>query len=196
MIWKRLARWVTFSGNFWTSNWRRWTEEEASLGEAVLKTLITTDGTKKTMTMEEIVALLRGMGHAGISEQTVAAVLTQFVSVRILSEKEESGRYEMRHDSLAQKIFERMTALEKDLLEAMQMVENRYKEYQTRGTFLDHAALEYVAPYESRLKFKPYIAEFLSASRREFTKARRKKTDRPFCLAGRCFNCCLRLRSS
>ena len=161
-------------GEFLDEQLAAMSEAEASLGEAVLKTLITPDGTKKIMDVHDIVAALTSMGTPAEADK-VTTILNHFVSVRILSEKEESGRYELRHDSLAQKIFERMTALEKDLLDVIQTIENRYKEYQARGTLLDNVALDYVAPYQSRLSFKPQIAEFISTSRGEITKARRKK---------------------
>ena len=148
--------------------------EQAALGEAVLKTLVTPDGTKKALNAPEIADALRSMGHAGDPAE-IAAILNHFVAVRLLSEKEESGRYELRHDSLARKIFERMTALEKDLLEVMQTIENRYKEYRKRGTFLDNAALQYVAPYESRLRFNPELVNFIGVSKRELDQARRKR---------------------
>ena len=147
---------------------------QAALGEAVLKTLVTPDGTKKVLNAQEIAAAQRNMGQRGKLAE-IAALLNHFAAVRLLSEKEESGRYELRHDSLARKIFERMTALEKDLLEVTQTIENRYKEYQARGTFLDNAALQYVAPYESRLRFNPELVNFIGVSRRELDQARRKR---------------------
>ena len=148
--------------------------EQAALGEAILKTLVTPDGTKKALNAPEIADALPGMGQTG-DQAEIAAILNHFAAVRLLSEKEESGRYELRHDSLAQKIFERMTALEKDLLEVMQTIENRYKEYQKRGTFLDNAALQYVAPYESRLRFNPELVNFIGDSKRELNHIRRKR---------------------
>jgi len=147
--------------------------EQAASGEAVLKTLITPEGTKKTVTVADVVTLLNSMG-ASADAAHVAEMVNHFVTVRILREREDASGYELRHDSLAQHIFERMTALEKDMLEALQMVENRYKEYQSHGTLLDHAALEYVAPYLPRLGFKPQIVEFISKSRAAFTRARRR----------------------
>ena len=149
-------------------------KEDAALGEAVLKTLITPDGTKKAMSAAEIIAGLSSFGSQGNTGQ-IPVLLNHFVSVRILSEKEEASRYELRHDSLAQKIFERMTALEKDLLEVVQTLENRYKEYAKRGTLLDHTALEYVAPYESRLRFNPQLIDFISLSRQTLARTRRKR---------------------
>lgn len=147
--------------------------EQAASGEAVLKTLITPEGTKKTVTVADIVTLLNSMGTPADTAQ-VTEMVNHFVSVRILREREDASGYELRHDSLAQHIFEHMTALEKDMLEALQMVENRYKEYQARGTLLDRAALEYVAPYLPRLGFKPQIVEYISKSRAAFTQARRR----------------------
>ena len=147
--------------------------EQAALGEAVLKTLVTPDGTKKALNAPEIADALPGMGQTG-DQAEIAAILNHFVAVRLLSEKEESGRYELRHDSLAQKIFERMTALEKDLLEVMQLLENRCNEYHKRGTLLDAATLAYVAPYESRMRLNAAFADLILRSRSEVTRRRRR----------------------
>ena len=148
-------------------------ETQAALGEAVLKTLITPEGTKKTVTVPDVVTLLNSMGTPADAAQ-ITDMVNHFVTVRILREREDAGGYELRHDSLAQHIFERMTALEKDVLEALQMVENRYKEYQVRGTLLDRAALDYVAPYLPRLGFKPQVVEFIGKSRAALTRAKRR----------------------
>ena len=147
--------------------------EQAASGEAVLKTLITPEGTKKTVTVADVVTGLNSLGTPADTAH-VTEMVNHFVAVRILRERDDASGYELRHDSLAQHIFERMTALEKDVLEALQMVENRYKEYQSRGTLLDRAALEYVAPYLPRLGFKPQIVEYISKSRAAFTQARRR----------------------
>ena len=147
--------------------------EQAALGEALLKTLVTPDGTKKALNAPEIADALRSMGQTG-DQAEIAAILNHFVAVRLLTEKEESGRYELRHDSLAQKIFERMTALEKDLLEIMQLLENRCSEYHKRGTLLDAATLDYVAPYESRVRLNAAFAELILRSRSEVTRRRRR----------------------
>ncbi len=146
---------------------------QAEMGEAVLKTLITPEGTKKTVAVPDVVTLLNSMGTPADTAQ-VTDMINHFVTVRILREREDASGYELRHDSLAQHIFARMTALEKDVLEALQMVENRYKEYQSHGTLLDSAALEYVAPYLPRLRFEPQIVEFIGKSRAAFTRARRR----------------------
>ena len=148
--------------------------EKAALGEAILKTLVTLEGTKKSLNAPEIAAALSSLGQKG-DPAAIAALLNHFVAVRILSEKEASDRYELRHDSLAAKIFERMTALEKDLLEVMQMLENRCSEYRKRGALLDGAALNYIAPYKNRLHFKPEFIGFIYHSRSELHRIRRRR---------------------
>ena len=42
----------------------------------------------------------------------------------------------MRHDSLASKIYEKFTAIEKDIIEVRQFIDNAFSVYEKRGKFL------------------------------------------------------------
>jgi len=148
--------------------------EKAALGEAILKALITPDGTKKAMTVQEIISDLHMSGQASKATK-ITELLNHFVSVRILSEKEDSSRYEFRHDSLAAKMFERMTALEKGFLEVKQLLEHRCDEYRKRGTLLDADTLQFVTPYENRLRMKADFAKLILSSKRKLKIAQRKR---------------------
>ena len=80
--------------------------------------------------------------------------MQHLTEIRILTEKKEMAdydEYELRHDSLAENIFNRMSEVEKDRLEAMHILENRYREYERRGALLDSDTLEYIQPFEKKL---------------------------------------------
>jgi tetratricopeptide (TPR) repeat protein len=142
-------------------------------GEALLKIMVTTEGTRRPVRPVEIAAHLETMGKP-FSEERITSIIQHFVNVRIITDQDEQGYYELRHDSLAKRIYERMTALEKDILEVRQMLEGRHREYERRGVLLDAATLDYIAPYKNRLKFRSAIAGFIEKSLKA-TTARRKR---------------------
>ena len=142
---------------------------DPNLAETVLKTMITPAGTKKVMGIDEILNSLREIEYM-IKPDDLGKILNTFVSVRILKEKDEPGRYELIHDSIAEKIFDRMTGFEKDLLEISQLLENRFAEYEKRGNLLDSQTLAMIAPYERKLKNKPKLTEFIETSRKSISK--------------------------
>ncbi len=154
-------------------------EEQLSLmtdpeaGERVLKTMISMQGTRKTVTLDDVINTIASMGHK-MQPDKVQNILQHFISVRIIREKDEGSTYELRHDGLADKIFGRITAIEKDLLEIRQTLENRYQEYKNRGTLLDASTLEFIAPYESRLYLKGDVEKFVKESKREIEKQKRR----------------------
>ncbi len=71
-----------------------------------------------------------------------------------------TDRYELRHDSLATKIYEKITLVEKELLEIRQFIENAFNNYEKRQLYLLTAEdLKYIAPYEDKLFLNEKIAE-------------------------------------
>lgn len=147
---------------------------DGEAGEAVLKTMVSIDGTRKRVKAEEVDDVLRAMGN-NLTHSTIQSCLQYFVTVRIIKEKDENGYYDLRHDSLAGKIYERMSAIEKDLFEVSQMLENRYIEYNKRGILLDAESLKFIAPYEDRLRLKKKLTLFIDQSKRAIAKKRRFK---------------------
>jgi len=147
---------------------------EGEKGEALLKAMITSDGTKKQLTPEEIETALQSLGHQ-LTKEEIQQLLQHLVNVRILSDKDESGRYELKHDSLAAKIYEKLTLAEKELMEVRQFVEYAYQNYQSRGKYLSEDDLKYIAPYEGKLVFKKELDRFVEVSRKELLKVKRRK---------------------
>jgi len=102
-------------------------------------------------------------------------LIQRFVKLRILRDKDENGRYELRHDSLALKIFEKITLVEKELLEVKTFIENSYSNFERRNHLLSEEDLKYIAPYEDKLFLNERIIRFISTSKKEFHKARRRR---------------------
>jgi hypothetical protein len=148
--------------------------ENARMGEDVLKTMISLDGTKKPMRIADIESNMKQLNKK-ISNEQLLEIVQYFVNVRIFSEKDENGFYELRHDSLAARIYERMTLVEKELLEVQQFIGQAFLNYERRNLLLRKEDLEYILPYEGRLHLERPVKEFIETSRKSFEKARKRR---------------------
>ena len=144
-------------------------------GLTVLKTFVSVQGTKKQLTFEEINQGCLSLGQE-LDEKAIQDLLHRFTDLRILRDKDESGRYELRHDSLAAKIYEKITLAEKELMEVRQFVEQAYQLYEKKGIILSKDSLDYIAPYRQRMFLKQKIRDFVDASRHYYVrKAKRRR---------------------
>lgn len=145
------------------------------LGEAVLKTMISTDGTKKQVNLSDISDTLQTTGHA-LDHRLTEEILNYFVNVRIITDKDEQGYYELRHDAIASRIYERMTAIEKELIEVRTFLDNSYKIYKQRKVLLTINDLKYIGLYENKLILNDDLKEFIRISKKGIQKARQRRT--------------------
>ncbi len=143
-------------------------------GLVILKSFVSVRGTKRQVTYLDITDFAATLGKA-ISEEDLNSLIQKFINLRILRDKDESGRYELRHDSLATKIYEKITLYEKELLEIRQFLDNAYNNYEKRNKLLGIDDLEYIAPYEKKLFLNPGINRFIETSKREVHKAKRRR---------------------
>jgi len=98
---------------------------------AVLKSFVSAKGTKKQMSAQEISEYTQTFGKM-LKETELQTMLQTFVNLRILRDKDENGRYELRHDALATKIYEKITLVEKEIIEIRQFIENAYTNFEKR----------------------------------------------------------------
>jgi hypothetical protein len=143
-------------------------------GEALLKTMISTDGTKKQLTLSEISDSLKASGRHS-DEKIIEEILRHFIDVRIITDKDDQGYYELRHDAIAWRIYDRMTAGEKELIEVKAFLDNSYKTFRQRKVLLNEDDLKYIELYESKLILNNELKDFLSTSKKEVRKARLRK---------------------
>jgi WD40 repeat protein len=141
-------------------------------GEAILKTLITSESTKRQLNIDEIREALLSNGYK-LEPEVIRKIVQHFVNVRILSDKDENDRYELKHDSLAAKIFERLTLAEKELQEVRQFVENAFKSYQKTEHLLGVKELKYVTKYEDKLFLKDEPEKFINESKQILSQRKR-----------------------
>jgi WD40 repeat protein len=147
---------------------------DPEMAMTILKAFVSARGTKRPANAEEVreYALITGKD---IDEKTINDLLISFVNLRILQDKDHTGRNELKHDALAAKIFEKITLVEKELLEIRQLMENAYHNWQKRGVLLSEEDLQYIAPYESRLFLPEDYKKLIDKSKSELVKARHRR---------------------
>lgn len=148
--------------------------EDPETGLIVLKSFVSVKGTKLQITEEEVIANTKTFGSE-IDHDQLRNIIQKFIGLRILRDKDESGRYELRHDSLAAKIYEKISFVEKELLEIRQFIDNAYANFEKRNTYLSEEDLLYIAPYEDKLFLNDKMLRFLSVSKRIISKAKRRR---------------------
>jgi len=146
-------------GNFLDEQIKKLPDPES--GTTVLKSFVSLKGTKKQVTEEEVSDSVKSFGKEMQPEQ-IREIIRQFTSFRILKDKDESGKYELRHDALAMKIYEKITMLEKELLEVRQYIENAYSTYKKNGLLLGKESLKYIELYLEKLYLEKSITDFIS----------------------------------
>jgi WD40 repeat protein/energy-coupling factor transporter ATP-binding protein EcfA2 len=140
----------------------------------VLKSFVSVKGTKNQITEEEVIEYSGTFGKK-VDSETIKEFIQRFIRLRILRDKDENGRYELRHDSLASKIFEKITLVEKELLEVKYFIENAYVNYEKRHLLLSEEDLKYIAPYEDKLFLNEKNLRFIDQSKQALHKARRRR---------------------
>jgi WD40 repeat protein len=143
-------------------------------GLVVLKSFVSVKGTRRQITEEEVVEYSSTFGKE-IDSETVKELIQKFIRLRILRDKDENGKYELRHDSLASKIFEKITIVEKELLEVKNFIDNAFANYEKRHLLLLDEDLKYIAPYEDKLFLNDKSQRFIAQSKQAIHKARRRR---------------------
>ncbi len=148
--------------------------ENPDSGLVILKSFVSIKGTKRQVTLVDVSDFATTLGKK-ISGEELKNLIIRFVKLRILRDKDENGRYELRHDGLATKIYEKITLVEKELLEVRQFIDSAYSNFEKRKKLLGSDDLEYIAPYERKLFLSHGITRFIETSKREVQKARRRR---------------------
>jgi len=148
--------------------------KDTEKGELVLKKMISSNGTKRRMSFEEIYEDLQ-ITENNFDKKTLHEIIQYFVNVRIITDKDENQTYELRHDSIAAHIYERMTAFEKEITEVKKFVETAFYNYQKRNKYLDIKDLQYISVYESKLYLKPELKTFIAESKKQISKIKHRQ---------------------
>jgi WD40 repeat protein len=148
--------------------------DDPETGLVILKSFVSVKGTKHQITEDEAAEYSRTLGKS-IDQDTLKNLIQKFIGLRILRDKDENGKYELRHDTLATKIYEKITLVEKELLEIRQFIDNAYNNYEKREVLLNAEDISYIAPYEDKLFLNDKLQRFLNDSKREIHKAKRRR---------------------
>lgn len=139
----------------------------------VLKTMITSDGTKRPCSAADS-ARASGQFGTAITEADVCAIFARLVDARLIRQEVGSGLFELRHDALAAAVHRWMSGREKETAEVRRALEGRFREHQARrrdlSTFLDAAFLDYLAPYLWRMSLPPEVLVFIHDSRQHLAR--------------------------
>jgi WD40 repeat protein len=141
---------------------------------AVLKSFVSVKGTKRQMSPEEVQDYAQTLGKP-LSESALQELLQTLIQLRILRDKDQNNRYELRHDALATKIYEKITLVEKELLEIRHLIENAFHNWQKRGVLISAEDLGYIAPYENRLYLSKELEELIEKSKYALVKAKKRR---------------------
>ncbi len=150
--------------------------EDPDNAMSVLKAFVSGKGTKRPASEQEAFVNIHSFGKE-ISPETVKELIQSFVKLRVLRDKDDNGRYELRHDALAEKVYEKFSTAEKELLEIRQFIENAFQAYIKRKVLLSDEDLKYIGENDSLLNLNSNIKEFFSESRMHI-KARIKTVRR------------------
>ena len=131
----------------------------------VLKAFVSGKGTKRPASENETIENIHSLGKE-ISSDSVIELIQTFVKLRVLRDKDDHNRYELRHDALAEKVFEKFSLAEKELLEIRQLIENGYLYWLKRKILLSNDDLAYISNKDSLLNLAAELREFLEESRK------------------------------
>ena len=157
--------------------------DNSDKGLAVLKSFVSVKGTRRHMSLEEISEFIQSIGQP-TDKLVLQNILKTFTDLRILQDKDQEGKYELRHDALAAKIFEKFTAIEKDIIEVRQFIENSWHNWQMRDVLLSVDDLNYIVPYESRLYLSKEQLWLIEKSKDELIRSKKRKRNIGIIAAG------------
>jgi WD40 repeat protein len=139
----------------------------------ILKSFVSLKGTRRQMDIGEVGFFTKTLGQL-IENDTLRNLIQKLVQLRILREKDQNNRYELIHDALAAIIFEKISLVEKDLIELRYFVENAHVIFEKRGKLLTEDDLKYIAPYENKLFLSQNINEFIGLSKKTVYKRKKR----------------------
>ncbi len=148
--------------------------DDPDTGLVVLKAFVSMQGTKKQIGEAEIHDFATTLGKP-MEKKKLTDLLQRFVNLRVLKDKDDRQQYELRHDSLAVKIYEKITLLEKELLEIKEFLDNAFHNFERRKVYLNEADLTYIGPYEDKLFLSKRLHSFIAESKDEIQKVQRRR---------------------
>ena len=138
---------------------------------SILKSFVSYKGTKRQLNLAEVKDYANTLGEH-VKEKDVLDAIGSLVHLRILCDKNENGYYELRHDALAARIFEKISASEIEILEVRQFIESAYYFWKKHGVLLSEDDLKYIGRFEKQLSLSEELTIFITKSRERYNRRR------------------------
>lgn len=145
--------------------------EKPKLGWQILKLFITEKGTKRNIDQLQLSALLK---NQNIATEDGVSIISNLLKNRVLRIVGNDNSYEFSHDSLAQKVFDRLSIQEKSLLEVKLFIEQEFTNYKARNVLLSKEDLDYINPYLNDLNLSKKQKQLIDKSKRELSKKKKR----------------------
>lgn len=139
----------------------------------ILSPFATLEGTKKPITTNDLFDQM-----PDLDKKLIMATIEAFVNTRILRYSENNDFYEIAHDSLAKRIFEKRSDEDIALLEVRRLIENQTSIKKTARECFTERQLNFIEPYLNKIKLTNEEKNLLSDSRKEVKKQKNKRTRR------------------
>lgn len=138
----------------------------------MLNGFVTVEGTNLPLEKEVLYGRLQELK---VRENILDECLVSLDRARILRLSENEKTYEIAHDALALRIDEKRSVEEKTLLKVERLVKARFMAYGDTAAFLAKGELNYIEPYETKLKSRLEAEEvgFIEKSRKHVARRRR-----------------------
>jgi hypothetical protein len=142
---------------------------------AILKALVTAEGTKRASFVEELVARVQTTGMALTAEVIEHDILRRLMQARLVRIEDVVGqpRYELAHEFLVSTIGTWMAESERELTKVLELIDRAYEAYQATGLLLEPGALALIAPVADELVLPTDKQRFLDLSRQTARRQRR-----------------------
>ena len=145
--------------------------ENPDLAWKILKSFVTGEGTKKMVTATSIQEYFRD-NNWQISDPDLSRYLQHFLHLKIIRNLDDLRIFEVVHDNLAKKIWDKISIEDRNLLESKNLVNSAFRNHQARKTYLTKQDLDFIAPYGTRLNLDPEKKAFVDKSRRRIRNQR------------------------
>ena len=147
---------------------------EQPQARAVLKALVTAEGTKRASFVDEIVARAQTTGVA-LEAPAAEAIVRRLMQARLVRALDVEGqtRYELAHEFLVSTISAWFAASERELTKILELINRAYEAYQATELLLEPGALALIAPFAQELRLPQDKQRFLDLSRQTAQRQRR-----------------------
>jgi hypothetical protein len=147
---------------------------EQPQARAVLKALVTAEGTKRASFLVEIVARAQTTG-AALEVPATEMIVRRLMQARLVRDLDVEGqpRYELAHEFLVSTIGSWIAASERELTKILELIDRAYEASQTTGLLLESGALALIAPFAQELRLPQEKQRFLNLSRKTAQRRRR-----------------------